>query len=857
MTRITTISLDGSVFRDFAPPRPLRLVAVQLDSPFDSIPASSLIREDRSGERLQWDSRDKEAARTDRVFEILDAVVDGGDVRSLPDIVLFPEYSVPETAHSDGRFQAFADRHQTIVVPGSFYCSGNRALERLNVCRVYIPGRPRPAVVVKRHPSPLEAKYLSDPGKRGNVLQMLLSLEGTRTVSLNVFICRDYLLPYDDNGFREAAKLWAYEGINFVLMHNEEARLFEGQAAPEVRRLRGPGRVVVFVNNADTCCDLGTAILGPAPGRERDDVVKSVPWDREGMLIATVRPWDVRHQETRPDHTRDYPISHTSVSLFDPPQDGALMLQPSEQQPAYRAVWKPAFLEAIHRVIVMDFRVAKKLSQTIKTLEEKNARFHAVAIRGVQDIVIRRYAYRYERKNSGDIPPLASFFTGLAHNDLAELFQERDVLRIIVYPKDILKYRGVDVREDLFTAHAKEIARDLSKLQVRGAGLYLDRLDEVGSLATEANPDEGLPDAIKPYFFEEFEQHISVGEYSSSVQETYILIGLQVHDERLRREFFHEMIVGSLMNEDVVREIFAIRTMEGDLHFEYFVKLKARAYETNRIIRNLRTWHDSEDAVVLTRTFDVTDYLKNNSVLGVANFDQGLKISEFVEVLGENDLRNIHSRIDLADAAHRRQLVFIASEWSRAKAAAEGTEETIHSDTIDVIYTNIALLTFAHGEDKDEYLDRVQAALLTMYQSVEDRATEILAETVGAQDSMAGGELGLLVEKQHPAVLRDGHWAEIRSHPEKVLLVHAGVVASKAILDEGARSLVAQARRTLNRLWKLRNSLAHTRRSDMVRPLSIASSDGWEERLREVGSYARDTLRLLEALEHLRPRGGL
>src|SRR4051812_11266578 len=113
MTQVITIELDASVFRRFTTPRDLRIVVVQLDSPFPD-----LIKADGPDQRLQWDKRSAEQARIDRVADALEALVQGSDDRTSPDIVLFPEYSVPEAAHASGNFQRFADAHRCILVPG-------------------------------------------------------------------------------------------------------------------------------------------------------------------------------------------------------------------------------------------------------------------------------------------------------------------------------------------------------------------------------------------------------------------------------------------------------------------------------------------------------------------------------------------------------------------------------------------------------------------------------------------------------------------------------------------------------------------------------------------------------------------
>lgn len=850
MSRVITVELGSTVLRDFQTVRALRIIAVQLESPFASPHAPGLISPDKTGEKLKWDSRDKEQERATRVFDILEALSADADERSAPDIVLFPEYSVPESAHSGNYFQEYADKHRCILVPGTCYGQSDPRLARLNVCRIYIPDRAKPITLVKKHPTPAEAQYLADAGPRENILQILLRRENDQLVSLNFFVCRDYLLPYHGGGMGERAKLWQYEGINFVLMHNEEARLFEGHAAPEVRRLRGPGRLVVFVNNANTCAELGTALLGPSPTRERNDVVKSVPWDREGMLIATLRPWNIRHVETRPDKTVEFPILGATVSLLDAPTAGPVVLQPGERIPAYRAVWKPAFLEAIKRVIVIDLRVARRLAGTIRKLSEKNARFYAVAIRGVQDVIIRRYAYRDEQRAGGDIPPLASFFTGLSEGDLHELFEDRNALRIIIHPKDILKYRGVNTTDSDFAEQAKKIEQDLTKLQSRDLPTYMDRLDRVGSFATEVNPEFGVDPDLNEYFYDKCEKHIPIGyEFNNGIRETYILVGLMAHEDRLRREFHNEMIAGALMNDDSVREIFIIRTLLGEgVPFNYLVKTKSKDYDTDRIIRNLRVWREGEDVSVITRTFDVTDYLKNSSVLGVANFDQGLSMSEFADTLSRGDSRHILAEVDFENRVSRTRITQVAGAWSQIKQAALETDSDHQITTINDIYVSICLMNFARPEIKDEYRTRAESALLKLYKCLEDSCIDVVATVTGCDPALDGHELGQAVVTRFPKVLRNENWSKFADHPERVVLAHANELLEEKSSSE-LRGRLPNARRSLTSAGKFRNSLVHGSRNIVMDSLANLRSDGWESGLEEVNVYVQNVLQVLATLE--------
>jgi hypothetical protein len=271
----------------------LRVALVQLRSPFGAVAPELRLEQNADIEpQYHWRTKELRVARCARIASILESLRG-----PKPHLIAFPEYTVPKECHS--QFQLFADENRCVLVAGSYYDAGaDSALFRNNVCKIYIPELP-PVTIVKRNGFMEEAAALAVAPDEANTARLIWSTGG-ESYSINVYLCRDYLIPYD-NGHTSQLD-WDRPGLNLVIMNSAQTSLFEGQAAFDVRRLRGPGKFVALCNCAGTMIDgdgnTGTSLLGPTKSnrRLRGDVIEQLPADAESVLIADYSgPWNSDH----------------------------------------------------------------------------------------------------------------------------------------------------------------------------------------------------------------------------------------------------------------------------------------------------------------------------------------------------------------------------------------------------------------------------------------------------------------------------------------------------------------------------------------------------------------------------------
>ncbi len=827
MALLHSIDLDNNCLRDAEHGRDLTIAAIQLDSPFKS---GLILHRSRHGRQdLRWDSESLAEQRIDKVQAIISrlksATKDGA-----PDVVLFPEYALPEAAHQAIDFQAYADENRCIIAPGTYYCTSNPAhLVRRNVCKIYIPSQPAPIVIVKRHPTPTEeVLFPPEPSAEPNVLQLLWRPFGRQAIALNFFICRDYLLPVDGEAPLDA--IWKYEGISFVIAHNNEPRLFEGQAALDARRLRGAGRFVLLANSAKFSNGLATALLGPASPaqRERDDVIVSVPAESEAMLVATVRPWDVRYQEIRPDKKVDSPIKMTRIDEVEE-RSGMTLLRPEVKRPTHRAVWKPAFLEAVERVIVLDFRVASNLARVGEALKSKMRHVHVGLVTGVQDVMMRRYAHRRESPTL-KFPPFASDWVGLSKTDEDTLFETREAIRILIPPANILKYRGIDVSRDNFDISKDEISENLVQFgQHSDIFRYHEHLRNIAKIATEFDPDLDIPKDFRVYFMKDLEETIPIGkQFQNHLVETHLLLAVRYDGaEHINKAFEREVIRGMLMDMPAVREIFRVATAEPAGICEYVIKIKADTYETWDIKREIFRWHSDENVKIFSRSFSVSETVIQDSIMAVANFDSASQLGDFRKLL----LSHVpeHSRGDLFPQLIRDRLFAITSDWYVAQAEAKTlTVKAVRE--VHQIYVYLYLI-FALGDLNDEddyYYSQCKNGITNIYQRLEELCGKILSRHLDIDRRQRSGDA---VERLYPSICEKPNWQKDRPYSARILFNYLDLIAPDLYEQPHSRVKFNQAKGDLNRASEYRNLFVHGDNAAEAREALNLSTSDWKANL--------------------------
>lgn len=818
----------------------LRILGVQLLSPFVT---GELSIGPRSGVP-KWDSsRDSAEARVRRAQLILETLLSLEVGPQIVRVIAFPEYSIPKAAHKEIDFSLLSSSSKSIIIPGTYFeDSKSSAKYKQNVCKIYLPTEDV-LEISKLNPTDEESKFIARATSAPNCANIFWEMPGRSRVSLNIYLCRDYLMGKrefrrDDRVTRRrptgATEVdFVEEGLNLVLMHTDETRLFEGVGGIDLRGLRGQRRMSFFVNAAQTGSQLGSALIGAASKRERDDVVASLPSDQEGVLCADVRLFDVHETTVRPGKSVDGPIG--VVSNYDLIDDGSVInireARSSQTLPTHRAIWRPAFLEAIERCITIELYGVKKLS-AVEHIFKKNEvpRTYAGIIRGVHDIIVRRYAHKRELLKEGGAPDFTLNSSEEVQKTLKDALRGGDVQRIVISPRDIMKYRGhptddgnfddqlARIREQLHFGNTDQDRRERSEL-----------LGAVLRVAEGCEPTVPIPDTVNNIFFSELEETIPVGD-ESDIRETYIFIKTERWlDGKDAIIFEKAVIVGELMGMDIVREIFRI-TQRLDPAFQYLIKLKCITREADKLLKRLRSWGESHSVDIQTRTFEITEYLAKSSLWGIALSrlgDSGVRfLASFRDKFGREYLE-IVQRAEAQTDYGNWVLMRIADAVDVVER--EMPRRVVHMRTKAFQFYAALLLNFvATGRERSQRLSEVRTAWRACFDELEqsfDQALDRLQE-VGVLDK---------TEKRADAVkkyafrdTKDETWDKLKTDFGVQFLGVAQIFVQDGQLSA---QLKMDRERLVRVLRPLRNKFFHAEAPEKLEELVDLRCERWEERI--------------------------
>lgn len=746
--------------------RNLRVLGVQLASPFVRGPKGQDLEFSERTKLPIWNAQQHAAdTRVFRAKQILEMLCRVGGADTPPDVIVFPEYSLPRQAHEDGFFQAFADEHRCILIPGSYVddvaTPGSDTFQR-NMCRIYIPDAAAPIMIGKRNLTPLEGRYVR-PFDGANVAQLLWTPPGRDTVTLSVFLCRDYLMPYDDDRgsgdegppVRRLDLDWEREGLNIGLLHSSDTRLFEGVAGLDVRHLRGKPKIVFLVNNAKVAPDLGSALFAPAGNRERDDIVRSLPPDREGVLTAELRLWDVRRTVMSPDRDVDEPVGYIGAELdlwgvssdvvkvgqpLDSPVhyvsketlvdlDGKLAVLPitEEGNPQFRGIWRPAFLAARRLDLTLEFYEIEHLNRAIALARKELRRSYAGIVRGQSDLLVRRYADVEEVDHVSRPDFIAHVIEDQeAQEELRRTLHDPDrtTMTVVIRPRDIWKYRGQDTYEG---ARFPERVKALKEaLDFPEGSAHLSRLlDEIVRYAVECDEGWRPSKELAPFFYDAPEKVIPVRPHAET-RETYMFLDARHGDKGPGDHFEKNILRGHLMKDPRVREIMKISEVQ-PTPFNYLLKLKCKAHEADEIHASIREWTAEYDLSCGMRTIDIMEYLARDSVAGIESTNQPRSLVEFVQELKGPALGTRDPVIaELTGSKMRRNkplLKACAEAWHQCRQSAVTSEcRVLRTDILRIF----AFMVMYSERAENTYVDDASLAWFKIFQRLEGAANEEL-----------------------------------------------------------------------------------------------------------------------------------
>ncbi|MGE4064287.1 MAG: hypothetical protein AB7E79_13045 [Rhodospirillaceae bacterium] len=754
MLRVDLPRRIDDVFQDSR----LRLIQIQLRSPFgvDGGEITPFKKPGTAHYIYQWTNDRHVERRQAKVAGLLDALRLQEHLRKGRTVIAFPEYAVPKACHE--LLRRYADEHGCIVVAGSYYEDSFLELDtfRSNVCKIYIPGQ-EPVVIVKKHPYRDEAHCLGT-STLPNVARLQWKSAELRTeIAIRIFLCRDYLLPFSGpmtNDARPVSELdWEYPGMSLVVMCSDRTALFEAQAAFEVRRLWGKGKVVALCNcsgiGVERNVSAGTAFLGPSTMRAQQlgDVVERLPGSEEGILVTDTKfqlPMGV--QKTSPDVQTTQPIENIEsyvldeeggvhalegsdrVKFIELPEEKGIGLV-SDQQAQLRGIWHPAFLKLAKRRLVIHLLGTRQYSRVEKTFAQDFRRVFGVGVIGKHDLVVRTYERNDEDNQLSD-----TIYTALKTEDFNELFPEERRVKIVVEPKRMIKYRSQIIPPAEEWAAVESKIRDvIGWLPGDGRSSTLKTICRLARNWDDPDLQSEKQDLADVFLPEQEHVYPTDSIVNGALRQRYIMISLKA-DESAVREYEKDVVRRHFAPIKEIRSIFRIKVEEGDGegYFHFWLDMVAPIKRCDAICKEISAISESKRSKansmrfdVGTRSMDVLDFLLNQSVEAIANIDSDDVLLAFHRAIGEVDEEALKATKGVNDT---RLFNICAEHWSEQVETPTLSHRREARRQITSFY---AYWVLAHGtqdtEKRERYLGQAGDHWRWLFRAFEDECKRAIA----------------------------------------------------------------------------------------------------------------------------------
>ncbi len=610
--------------------RELVFAAVQLTEP--------ALRPVTATRTYEWDP-ERRFSQIDAARGVLRSLF-SGQAGKKPDVVAFAEYSLPPEAHEAIPFQDLAREHRCIIIAGSYFDARKQGdFFRNNICYIYLPDEEEPLAICKFSPATAEEAFMLSSDKIPNIARLIWEPPGRdEPVSINVFLCRDYLIPFkerpntsgeipEDKAERVSLLDWEREGINIILMYNDEPALFESAAGFDIRRTHGKRKLVLLVNSANNDGKLATALIGATTSKKRErDIAAKMPSAMQGVLAIETLLWEVMSRKDDPDTQLIFPIKHWDCYKLS--ADGEFHLAKFHQElpaPRTRCIFHPAFLAAMQKYIVFEFFVARSTQKIEKAFTDGKIDFVTAGhVRGIEDIVIRRYVEGHSLTGGrpGTIPSLSKApslpYSRLLTDEFDEAFDtdpQAPFLRLLIDPREIRKFRGARVDE----LSERQWIGLLNDITVAAHGR--EALEEIIRLATDIPLGESIPEKFRSVFSLGTEYVLPFGR-NSQIRDTYLLISVENADGSPSKTRFRDFLNANLMDDARVSDIYecGLINVNPEIRrnpFQFLLRLRCSVFDADDILSLMQSWANRAGVRVGTRSYDVWKSIKHSATRGI------------------------------------------------------------------------------------------------------------------------------------------------------------------------------------------------------------------------------------------------
>jgi hypothetical protein len=248
------------------------IAMVQLEGPYQDGKHKIVVG---NRETFEWKSINSVNIRIKKACDILDSL---NKNKPKPDIVVFPEYSIP-LEQGISELQKRADKFDQIIIGGADNIIRQGFSEIYNECPIILPNNKEPIWILKRQLSPAESSFMDVPSKA--TIPIFTWECGQNKHWLLVYTCLDFTLVFSDSyDFNNKT------GIFIVPMCSQELALFHTYS--DVLLREGAGTATILCNCVGDPIPGSSCVFAVTPDGERLKPAFQLPKNKESVGVFSI-----------------------------------------------------------------------------------------------------------------------------------------------------------------------------------------------------------------------------------------------------------------------------------------------------------------------------------------------------------------------------------------------------------------------------------------------------------------------------------------------------------------------------------------------------------------------------------------
>jgi hypothetical protein len=440
---------------------------------------------------------------------------------------------------------------------------------------------------------------------------------------------------------------------------------------------------------------------------------------------------DIALVETKPDkHVHD-PLGTVRRFrvVWDQAERKARLDPLPDIRPTERGVWHPAFLKVVQRHIALLLYPSSRYRAVKDAVEAARVRHvSGASLTGIYDVLFRLYEPDAATEDFPKVP-----YRTLTDEELGKIVRTDQLMKLVVQPEQIFKYRTVPVPrvDHSWRRKKEEIERLLPKKPDNEHRHQL--LNAACRLARDWN-DTTITDKqrqqVESFFLEQHELVPRLGRDSGNTLRQRLIL-VQVSPDADWEIFESAIIRNWLSKVQEVRSIYRLSRKQGWPEFHVWIDIIADPYDADAIVAQLESRCEDLNIEIGARSMDVMEHLIKESVEGVYNGDFGEKAKAFLDSLHPQ----MHQDLDVALTRELHNVVLAFADAWFDQSDGDPNDQSAVQEKTTAFYGHFFCGNFSKSPDaQTEHLRQAGTAWHDIYQILELNCTTFLLKGLRLQD---------------------------------------------------------------------------------------------------------------------------